>query len=92
MLQSLSEQNIIVNTIANQDNSIMPCKAGTTKSETFMEPYSRFDGDGSCIESDTVNEPELSLFYSDANMAHLRRGIQSLNAGKGREHKLIEVD
>lgn len=31
-------------------------------------------------------------FYSDSNMAHLRRGIASLNAGKGVEHALIEVD
>lgn len=31
-------------------------------------------------------------FYSDSNMAHLRRGISSLNAGKGVEHELIEVD
>ena len=31
-------------------------------------------------------------FYSDSNMAHLRRGIASLNAGKGVEHELIEVD
>lgn len=29
-------------------------------------------------------------FYSEANMAHLRRGIAQLNAGKGKEHELIE--
>ena len=31
-------------------------------------------------------------FYSDSNMAHLRRGIEALNSGKGKEHELIEVD
>ena len=29
-------------------------------------------------------------FYSEANMAHLRRSIEQLNAGKGKEHELIE--
>lgn len=27
-------------------------------------------------------------FYSESNMAHLRRGIAALNAGKGVEHSL----
>ena len=30
-------------------------------------------------------------FYSESNMAHLRRGIAALNAGKGVEHETIEV-
>lgn len=30
-------------------------------------------------------------FYSESNMAHLRRGIAALNAGKGVEHEPIEV-
>ena len=29
-------------------------------------------------------------FYSDSNLAHLYRGIQALNEGKGVEHDLIE--
>ena len=29
-------------------------------------------------------------FYSDSNLAHLHRGIQALNEGKGVEHDLIE--
>lgn len=29
-------------------------------------------------------------FYSESNMAHLRRGIAVLNAGKGIPHELIE--
>ena len=29
-------------------------------------------------------------FYSDSNMAHLRRGAAALNAGKGMEHELVE--
>lgn len=31
-------------------------------------------------------------FYSESNLAHLRRGIASLNAGKGIERDIIEVD
>lgn len=31
-------------------------------------------------------------FYSESNMAHLRRGVETLNAGKGVEHDIIEVD
>lgn len=36
---------------------------------------------------------ELSAdsFYCESNMAHLRRGISALNAGKGVEHEPIEV-
>ena len=29
-------------------------------------------------------------FYSETNMKHLRPGIAQLNAGKGKEHELIE--
>jgi addiction module antitoxin, relB/dinJ family len=36
-------------------------------------------------------EIAVDPFYSDNNMAHLRRGIVALNAGKGAEHELIEV-
>lgn len=28
-------------------------------------------------------------FYSDSNMAHLRRGIAALNAGEGKEHEVL---
>ena len=31
-------------------------------------------------------------FYSVSNMEHLKRGIDALNAGKGKPHELIEVD
>lgn len=31
-------------------------------------------------------------FYSKSNMEHLKRGIEALNAGKGIEHDIIEVD
>jgi DNA-damage-inducible protein J len=31
-------------------------------------------------------------FYSEANMERLRRGVAALNAGKGVEHELIEVE
>lgn len=28
-------------------------------------------------------------FYSDSNMAHLRRGMAALNAGEGKEHEVL---
>jgi len=31
-------------------------------------------------------------FYSESNMAHLRRGVAALNSGKGIERDIIEVD
>ena len=31
-------------------------------------------------------------FYSASNMEHIRRGVEALDAGKGVEHELIEVD
>ena len=30
-------------------------------------------------------------FYSESNMAHLRRGVAALNAGKGVEHDPLKV-
>ena len=35
----------------------------------------------------TVSDP----FYSESNLAHLRRGIAALNSGRGVEHDIIEV-
>jgi DNA-damage-inducible protein J len=37
-------------------------------------------------------EISLDPFYSESNMAHLRRGIEALNSGKDVEHDIIEVD
>lgn len=37
-------------------------------------------------------EVSADPFYSENNMAHLRRGISALNAGKGVEHELIEAE
>lgn len=31
-------------------------------------------------------------FFSESNIAHLQRGVNALNAGKGIEHEIIEVD
>lgn len=31
-------------------------------------------------------------FYSESNMAHLRRGAAALNAGKGVEHEPVDVE
>ena len=39
-------------------------------------------------DADTKTDP----FYSENNMTYLRRGIAALNAGKGVEHELIEID
>jgi DNA-damage-inducible protein J len=33
---------------------------------------------------------ESDPFYSESNLAHLRRGIAALNGGKGVEHGIIE--
>ncbi len=37
-------------------------------------------------------EVSADPFYSDSNMAHLRRGIAALNSGKGVTHEPIEVE
>ena len=37
-------------------------------------------------------EVSADPFYSESNMAHLRRGISALNAGKGISHDIIEAD
>ena len=34
---------------------------------------------------------ESDPFYSESNLAHLRRGVAALNSGKGIEHDIIEV-
>ena len=34
---------------------------------------------------------ELDPFYSESNLAHLRRGIAALNSGKGIERDTIEI-
>ena len=34
---------------------------------------------------------ETDPFYSENNLAHLRRGIAALNSGKGVEHDIIEA-
>ncbi len=35
-------------------------------------------------------EVSLDPFYSESNLAHLRRAAAALNAGKGTQHELIE--
>ncbi len=37
-------------------------------------------------------EISVDPFYSESNMAHLRRGIAALNAGKGIEHDPVEAE
>jgi DNA-damage-inducible protein J len=37
-------------------------------------------------------EVSLDPFYSESNLAHLRRGVKALNAGLGTEHELIGDD
>ena len=32
---------------------------------------------------------EVDPFYSESNLAHLRRGVADLNSGKGIEHDII---
>jgi DNA-damage-inducible protein J len=45
-----------------------------------------------CREKRIPFEINADPFYSESNMAHLRRGIAALNAGHGTEHDLIEDD
>lgn len=40
----------------------------------------------------TAGSGDDEYFYSSANMEHIRRSIAQLEAGKCREHELIEVD
>ena len=35
-------------------------------------------------------EVSMNPFYSENNVAHLRRGVTALNAGLGEEHDIIE--
>jgi len=37
-------------------------------------------------------EVSIDPFYSESNIAHLMRGVEQLEAGKGIECELIEVD
>lgn len=37
-------------------------------------------------------EVSVDPFYSESNMAHLHRGVEALNNGKGVEHDIIEED
>lgn len=36
-------------------------------------------------------EVSVDPFYSNSNMEHLKRGIEALNRGEGKEHDIIEV-
>lgn len=45
-----------------------------------------------CREQRIPFDVSIDSFYSDSNMAHLMRGIETLNAGKGVERELIEED
>ncbi|MCD7746573.1 MAG: hypothetical protein LUI13_15055 [Lachnospiraceae bacterium] len=42
------------------------------------------------LELESPFEISADSFYSDGNMAHLRRGVAALNTGEGIEHELIE--
>lgn len=46
---------------------------------------SDFDSDA---KKDIRNHCTAS-FYSESNMAHLRRGMAALNAGEGKEHEVL---
>lgn len=40
------------------------------------------------FEIEALDDP----FYSEANMARLKKSIAQLNAGEGQEHELVEVE
>ena len=44
------------------------------------------------LEIDTDDVEEETLFYSPKNIEHLKRAVTALNAGKGVEHDVIEVE
>ena len=50
--------------------------------------------DGEKASSVTVTEEvhDSDLFFSESNMAHLRRGISALNEGRGVQHEIVDVD
>lgn len=58
---------------------------GLTMSAAFTIFAKRVSRDY-CIPFEVSADP----FYSEKNIAHIRRGVESLNAGKGEEHDLIE--
>lgn len=44
------------------------------------------------LEIDTDDVEEEALFYSPKNLEHLKRAAAALDAGKGVEHNIIEVE
>ena len=51
------------------------------------------------LSSDIDSDAEKNIrnhctasFYSERNMAHLRRGIAALNTGEGKEHEMLAED
>lgn len=43
-------------------------------------------------ENHISSDVSADLFFSNSNIEHLKRGIEALNAGKGVQHELLEVD
>jgi DNA-damage-inducible protein J len=58
--------------------------------QKIAKGYPKASPKKSCPKRLTKAESD-ALFYSESNMAHLMRGIEQLNAGKGVEHEIIEV-
>ena len=56
------------------------------------------DNFSSCVKDEkttvtvTEEEHDSDLFFSESNMAHLRRGISALNEGRGVVHEIVDVD
>ena len=44
------------------------------------------------LQNWTSRDDEDDMFFSESNISYLERGIKALNAGKGVEHEIIEVD
>ena len=44
--------------------------------------------DEKCLCDEIFTDP----FYSDSNMAYLRRGVEAINNGEGTEHDIIDAD
>lgn len=48
--------------------------------------------DPNYLEPSSSDAYSSDAFYSESNLSHIRRGVEALDAGKGVEHEIIEVD
>ena len=71
-----------------KERATQACKELGIPLATAINIYLVKLGDEHRIPFEVSKDP----FYMESNLAHLRRGVAALNAGKGVEHEPIEVD